>query len=199
MPPEELVELLITHFRKTVSLNEAEIAEILPCLDLVFVDKKKFLLQPGQVSRHMRFIASGCMRSYYVDENNQEHTLQLGIENWWINDLYSYLSQQPSRMFLQAVENTVLIQISKNKLEELFRVVPAMSDFFRIKMQAAYVALQERTIENMSEDAYERYCRFRADYRDIEQRVPQYIIASYLGVTPEFLSHLRKKHAGNLS
>lgn len=199
MHAEEAIPLLISHFRKTVSLSEVEIAEILPRLDIVSVDKKKFLLQPGQVSRHMRFVASGCMRSFYVNENNQEHTLQLGIENWWINDLYSYLSQQPSRMFLQAVENTVLIQISKNNLEELFRLVPAMSDFFRIKMQAAYVALQERTIENMSVDAYERYTRFRSDYRDIEQRVPQYIIASYLGVTPEFLSHLRKKHAGNVS
>lgn len=199
MHAEEAIPLLISHFRKTVSLSEMEIAEILPRVDIVSVDKKKFLLQPGQVSRHMRFVASGCMRSFYVDENNQEHTLQLGIENWWINDLYSYLSQQPSRMFLQAVENTVLIQISKNNLEELFRLVPAMSDFFRIKMQAAYVALQERTIENMSVDAYERYTRFRSDYRDIEQRVPQYIIASYLGVTPEFLSHLRKKHAGNVS
>ncbi|MBI2275143.1 MAG: Crp/Fnr family transcriptional regulator [Bacteroidetes bacterium] len=197
MHAEEAIPLLISHFRKTVSLNEMEIAEILPRLDIVSVDKKKFLLQPGQVSRHMRFVASGCMRSFYVDENNQEHTLQLGIENWWINDLYSYLSQQPSRMFLQAVENTVLIQISKNNLEELFRLVPAISDFFRIKIQAAYVALQERTIENMSVDAYERYTRFRSDYRDIEQRVPQYIIASYLGVTPEFLSHLRKKQARN--
>ncbi len=199
MPPEELLHLLVSHFRQTVSLNESEITEILPRLDIVSIDKKKFLLQPGQVSRHMRFIASGCMRSYYVDENSQEHTLQLGIENWWINDLYSYLSQKPSRMYLQAVENSVLIQISKNNLEELFRMVPALSDFFRIKMQAAYVVLQERTIENMSVDAYERYTRFRSDYRDIEQRVPQYIIASYLGVTPEFLSHLRKKHAGNVS
>jgi len=197
MHAEEAIPLLISHFRKTVSLSEMEIAEILPRLDIVSVDKKKFLLQPGHVSRHMLFVASGCMRSFYVDENNQEHTLQLGIENWWINDLYSYLSQQPSRMFLQAVENTVLIQISKNNLEELFRLVPAISDFFRIKIQAAYVALQERTIENMSVDAYERYTRFRSDYRDIEQRVPQYIIASYLGVTPEFLSHLRKKHARN--
>jgi len=199
MHAEEAIPLLISHFRESVSLNEADIDTILPKLDILTIEKKKFLLQPGQVSRHMRFIASGCMRSYYVDENSQERTLQLGIENWWINDLYSYLSQQPSRMYLQAVENTVLIQISKNNLEELFRLVPAFSDFFRIKMQAAYVALQERTLENMSADAYERYTRFRSDYRDIEQRVPQYIIASYLGVTPEFLSHLRKKHAGHLS
>lgn len=120
MHAEEAIPLLISHFRESVSLNEADIDTILPKLDILTIEKKKFLLQPGQVSRHMRFIASGCMRSYYVDENSQERTLQLGIENWWINDLYSYLSQQPSRMYLQAVENTVLIQISKKQPRRTF-------------------------------------------------------------------------------
>jgi CRP-like cAMP-binding protein len=135
------------------------------------------------------------MRSYYLDENAQEHTLQLGIEEWWINDLYSYLSRKKSRMYVQALEKTLLIQLPRLELEKLYIEVPEMSNFFRKKIQVAYVAVQERVIDSMSDDAYERYENFRKAYRDIEQRVPQYIIASYLGVTPEFLSYLRKKHS----
>jgi CRP/FNR family transcriptional regulator len=147
----------------------------------------------------MRYIATGSMRAYYIDEKSQEHTLQLGVENWWINDLYSYLSGKSSRMFLQANEATTLVQISKKNLELLYREVPALSDFFRLKIQSAYVALQERTIESMSLDAHTRYQTFIKEYRNIEQRFPQYVIASYLGITPEFLSFLRKKHASDLS
>lgn len=190
---------LIGHFKEIVALNDQEVQSIIAKLEIKKVNRKDYLLQPGQVSRHMRFIAKGSMRVYYIDEKSQEHTLQLGIENWWINDLYSYLSGKSSRMFIQANEQTILIQISKTNLEILYKEVPKLSDFFRLKMQSAYVALQERTIENMSVDAYSRYCAFIADFRSIEQRFPQYIIASYLGITPEFLSFLRKKHTAAIS
>jgi CRP-like cAMP-binding protein len=190
---------LISHFRELIPLDDAEAAIIIPRLEIEKVARKACLLQPGQVSRHMRFIVSGSMRAYYIDEKSQQHTLQLGIENWWINDLYSYLSGKPSRMFLEAGESTVLVQISKKNLEQLYREIPALSDFFRMKMQSAYVALQERTIENMSVDAYTRYQVFVKDYRELEQRFPQYVIASYLGITPEFLSYLRNKHRSDRS
>ncbi|MGJ1195661.1 Crp/Fnr family transcriptional regulator [Sphingobacterium spiritivorum] len=199
MDNEKYIGDLIAHFRKTVPLTEEEVEEIIPALEPKLLKRKTYILEPGQISRHMRYIAKGSMRCYYLDDKSQEHTLQIGIEDWWINDLYSYLTQKPSRMYLQTMEESLIIRINRHKLERLYTVVPALSDFFRLKIQNAYVALQERTIEHMSVDAYERYCTFLSEYRDIEQRVPQYIIASYLGMTPEFLSHLRKKNAAKIS
>jgi CRP/FNR family transcriptional regulator, anaerobic regulatory protein len=190
---------LISHFKEKISLDENEIDLIINKLEIRKLKKKENLIQPGQISLHMRFITTGSMRVYYIDDKGQEHTLQLGIEGWWINDLYSYLSGKPSRMFIQANEPTTLIQIGKNNLEDLYKQVPGLSDFFRLKIQKAYVALQERTIENMSVDAFSRYKTFIKDYRSLEQRFPQYIIASYLGITPEFLSFLRKKKDTNIS
>ncbi|MBD3723556.1 MAG: Crp/Fnr family transcriptional regulator [Flavobacteriaceae bacterium] len=196
MPTEKKhIETILEHFKKDVTLNDAAIKRITSVLVFKNLKKKEFLIEPGNISNNMNFIVKGCMRSFYRDEMAQEHTLQLGIEEWWINDLYSYLSRKKSRMYVQALEETLIIQIPRIELEKIYFEYPEFSNFFRKKIQSAYVAVQERVIDSMSDDAYERYDNFRKSYRDIEQRVPQYIIASYLGVTPEFLSYLRKKHS----
>jgi len=190
---------LLNHIRDKFPLTESEASSIAEIVTIRELKKKEMLIQPGNVSNCMNFISIGCLRAYYVDADGQEHTLQLGIENWWINDLYGYMKEQPSKMYLQSLENSVLVRIPKNELDSLYIKIPALSNFFREKIQGAYVTLQERTIESMTSDSFERYVHFRQQYRDIEQRVPQYIVASYLGITPEFLSHLRKKHAKDLS
>lgn len=189
------IKLLIDHINEDVTLDASGIEKLTSILVFRELNKKEFLIEPGETANTMNFIIQGCMRSYYLDENAQEHTLQLGIEQWWINDLYSYLSREQSRMYVQALEKTLLIQLPRLELEKLYIEVPDISNFFRKKIQGAYVAVQERVINSMRDDAYERYDNFRKSYRNIEQRVPQYIIASYLGVTPEFLSYLRKKHS----
>lgn len=189
------IQSFINHINKSVTLDEVGVEKLSSILIFKELNKKEFLIEPGTNANTMNFIVQGCMRSYYLDENAQEYTLQLGIEEWWINDLYSYLSRKKSRMYVQALEKTQLIQIPRVALEKLYIEVPEISNFFRKKIQNAYVAVQERVIDSMSDNAYERYDSFRKTYRDIEQRVPQYIIASYLGVTPEFLSYLRKKHS----
>ena len=187
------IEVLVQHLQQTIALNEKEIQRINEVAEIVLLKRKELLLQPGQLSQHMRFIAQGSARCYYLDENTQEHTLQIGIEEWWINDLYSFLTQKESKLFIQSIEPATIVQISRENLEQLYVEIPAISTFFRLKIQSAYVALQERTIEHMSADVFTRYQRFIKEYRNIEQRVPQYMIASYLGVTPEFLSYLKKK------
>lgn len=196
---EDYVEVLVKHIQQTIGLTDREIERLNEVVEVVSLKRKELLLQPGQLSQHMRFIAKGSARCYHLDEQSQEHTLQIGIEEWWINDLYSYLAQKESKLFIQAIEPAVIVQISRENLEQLYIEIPAISTFFRLKIQSAYVALQERTIENMSVDVYTRYQRFIKEYRNIEQRVPQYMIASYLGVTPEFLSYLKKKHLDSLS
>lgn len=196
---EDYVEVLLAHLKQTIVLTDSEVQRISEVVEIVPLKRKELLLQPGQLSQHMRFIAKGSARCYYLDENSQEHTLQLGIEEWWINDLYSFLTQTASKLFIQAIEPAVIVQISRENLEQLYIEIPAISTFFRLKIQSAYIALQERTLENMSTEAYTRYQRFIKEYRNMEQRVPQYMIASYLGVTPEFLSYLKKKHLDSLS
>lgn len=199
MDTDTIISQVLQHFREIVPLEEKDIQSIIPKLEIVHLSKKEYLLREGQVSKHMRFIAKGSLYAYHIDEKGKENTTQLGIENWWINDLYSYLSKQPSRMFIQANEETTVIQISRNNLELLYKEVPALSEFWRLKIQNAYVMLQERTFEHSRVDAYTKYRSFIRTYRNIEQRFPQYMIASYLGITVEYLSYLRKKHLSDLS
>lgn len=186
------IDKLIVHFRKSITLTDDEAELVGRCFTMVELKKKEILLYAGDRSSHMRFIADGCLRSYYMDEDTKEHIIQFGIEDWWINDLYSYLTDTPSKQFVQAIENSLVLQIHKDQLNELYNNVPAVERFFRFKFEKAYVSLQERTINTMSRTAEEQYLDFRTKYRDIEQRVPQYMVASYLGITPEFLSKLRK-------
>lgn len=193
------IDKLIVHFRKNITLTDDEAEIVGGCFTIVELKKKEILLFVGDHSSHMRFISEGCLRSYYMDDDAKEHIIHFGVEEWWINDLYSYLTSTPAKQFIQAIENSVVLQIHKDKLNELYNTVPAIERFFRLKFQKAYVSLQERTINSMSKKAEDRYIEFRSKYRDIEQRVPQYMVASYLGITPEFLSSLRKKSLPNLS
>lgn len=158
------------------------------------LSKKEILLSKGDVSNHMRFIAAGCLRSYFIDDEAQEYTLQFGISGWWINDLYSYLARKPAACIVQAIQPSTVLQVHRDSLNSLYQEVPLLERFFRIKFEKAYVALQERNLHNMALTAKERYENFLRQYRDIEQSVPQYMVASYLGITPEFLSTLRKPY-----
>jgi len=186
------INKLITHFRNSIALTDNEADLIKTHFKKKELKKKEILLFAGDHSSHMRFISEGCLRSYYMDEDAKEHIIQFGTECWWINDLYSYLTNTPAKQFIQAIENSVVLQIHKDKLNELYDSVPAIERFFRFKFEKAYVSLQERTINTMSKTAEERYIEFRSKYRHIEQQIPQYMVASYLGITPEFLSKLRK-------
>jgi CRP-like cAMP-binding protein len=183
---------LIHHLQETISLTKNEAELVKQSFKEVALKKKEMLLFKGETSSHMRFIAEGCLRSYYMDEETKEHIIQFGIEGWWINDLYSYLTQTPAKQFIQAIDDSLLLQIHRDTLNRLYDEVPAVERFFRMKFETAYVALQDRTINSMSKTAEERYVEFRSKYRDIEQRVPQYMVASYLKITPEFLSAIRK-------
>lgn len=184
--------ILISHLKESIKLNEKEGKLVAQSFKVSEFKRKEILLFKGEVSSHMRFIAEGCVRSYYMDEEAREHIIQFGIEGWWINDLYSYLTKTPARQFIQAIEKSVLLQIHRDTLNELYDQVPAVERFFRFKFEKAYVALQDRTINTLSKTAEERYTDFCSKYRNIEQRIPQYMLASYLGITPEFLSALRK-------
>ncbi|MBO0322238.1 Crp/Fnr family transcriptional regulator [Muricauda sp. CAU 1633] len=190
---------LIHNIKELVPLNERDVQLVKAAFRPVNLKKKEFLLQIGEPSNHMRFIAEGCVKLYNIDETGKEHILQFGIKGWWVNDLYAYLTQKPAKFFMQAITDSLVLQIHRDQLDTLFDQVHMMDRFFRIKTQHGYVALQERTINSMSQSAEERYSEFIKKYRVMEQQIPQYMIASYLGITPEHLSALRKNLARKLS
>lgn len=186
---EELYLPLIENIKELVTISEKEIPLIIDSFKPKELAKKEILLFKGDISNHMRFISEGCLKSYYINEEGQEYIVQFGIKNWWVNDLFSYLTNTPAQYFVQALQPTTVLQIHRDTLENLFKSVPKMERFFRIKKKNAYVVNQNRTLESMSETAELRYLK---KYRDIEQVVPQYMVASYLGITPEHLSAIRK-------
>lgn len=188
-----MYEILIKHIRELVPIKEREVELIIEAFQPTHLKKKEILLQKGDPSNHMRFVAQGCLKAYHIAEEGNEHIYQFGISGWWVNDLYAYLAEKPADFFIQAITDSIVLQIHRVKLNQLFNDIPMMERFFRIKTQNAYVALQERTLKNLSESAEQRYHQFVKRYREMEQQIPQYMIASYLGVTPEHLSTIRKK------
>lgn len=186
-------QTLIAHILELVNLNEDERKIVHESFESVHLSRKSFLLRKGDPSNHMRFVAHGCVKVFSIDEEGNEHVLQFGITGWWVNDLYAYLTEKPAHYFIQAVVDSTILQIHRDRLNLLYDQVPMMDRFFRIKTQSGYVALQERTIDAMSLTAEQRYRVFIERYRQMEQQIPQYMIASYLGITPEHLSTIRKK------
>src|SRR4249920_3155219 len=159
--------------------------------------KGQFVVQNGDICRYENFVLSGCLKTFYIDNEGYEHIVMFAIENWWTSDLGSFITQAPADLNVQCLEDSELIQISYNDLQQLYIEIPKLERFFRIIVQKAFVAAQKRIVNNLSLPAMERYLRFREQYPSIEQRVPQYMVASYLGITKEFLSKIRTQLANN--
>ncbi len=155
--------------------------------------KGQYIVQQGDICKHESFVIKGCLKTFYIDNDGQEHIVMFAIENWWTADLGSFLTQTPADYNVQCLENTEVIQFPYEKLENLYEQIPKLERFFRIIIQKAYVASEKRIIRNFSLPAKERYLKFREQYPEIERRVPQYMIASYLGITKEFLSKIRSQ------
>lgn len=183
---------LIADIKKNVTPTNSELEKINARFHSKTFNKKEMIPSIGKTSSHMQFIQSGLVRVYTIDNQAKEITMQIGIENMWINDLYSYLTQTLSNNYVQVLEPTTILQIHRNDLEKLFVEVPIMETFFRLKLQQSYIRLQDRTLNQLNKSAEERYSEFKNKYGFIEPRVPQYIVASYLNITPEHLSRLRK-------
>jgi CRP-like cAMP-binding protein len=188
--------LLIQHLSKYISLDPEEIVLLTRAFKNKRLKKKEFLLRQGEVSRFETFVTRGCLRAYYVNDKGEEHIAQFAVEDWWIGDMYSFLTETPSTLHIEALEPCELLQIDRPGLEDLYLKLPKLERFFRIIIQNAFIASQNRVLSSMSKTADERYQDFIRKYPNIEQRVSQYQVAAYLGVTPEFLSRIRKKFAG---
>lgn len=189
----EPVSAFVAHVKKYIALNDTE-AQILRdhCQTIVY-KKNSYILRAGEICRNQHFVAEGCVKTGFTDREGEEHVISFATENWWTADLGSFLAQTPADYHIQCLEDCTIIQISYQQVQELYIKIPALERFFRILVQNAYVAAQKRIVQNFSMPAQERYEQFLKQYPKLEQRVPQYLIASYLGITKEFLSKIRKR------
>lgn len=186
-------DLILSNVAKHITLDERERSCFTSYLHKRSVSKKEVLLTQNDVCKFIYFVNSGALRAYYSDKQDKETTIMFGVADWWITDMYSFLNQQPALMNLEALENSEVLELSKSDLDRLYIDVPKFERFFRIIIQNAYVREQVRVIHNLSMTAEERYEIFMKKYPHIAQRVTQKQIASYLGITPEFLSSIRAR------
>jgi len=184
---------LIYYINKWVEISESDAENVMSAFESITIKKKKDLLAPEEVCNYIYFIVEGCVRSYFVDAKGIEHIYQIRLDNNWISDLESFFSQRPSKYYIETLENSRILRISYDKLEQLYTEVPKLERYFRILFQKAYINALERLNATMWETAIDRYNNMLKEHRDIFQRVPLVYIASYLGITPESLSRIRKK------
>ncbi|MDJ1493597.1 Crp/Fnr family transcriptional regulator [Cytophagaceae bacterium DM2B3-1] len=184
---------LIEHIRKKVSLSPEEVRETLLSFKLKKIKKRQFIIQPDFVATHRNYVLKGAFRAYVVDSKGQEYTIQLAIEDWWISDYNSYIFQQPATMFVVALEDSEVAQIDYSREQYLKRYSPTFETFFRIMAERSTAFQQRRLIANLTQTAEERYHHFLEQYPLLVQRIPQYALASYLGMTTEFISRVRNQ------
>lgn len=188
-----MYDAILKSVSKYVDLDAHEVDVCAQYLKPKKLKKRQFLLQTGDVCRHISFINKGCLRTFYIDKRGEERILHFGIEERWTGDLASYISRAPSECLIESLEPCELIQIERDEMEELFLRVPKIEKYYRHVIQNIFIQAQKRIISTIGKTARERYEEFVTTFPNLEQRVPQYMIAGYLGFTPEFMSKIRKE------
>jgi len=188
-----MFELLREHIEKRTHLTDKEFAVVKKFFIPKKVRKKQFLLHEGEVCRYVGFVNSGCLREYTIDNKGTEHIVQFAIEDWWVSDLNSFLSGKPAEYNIDALQNSEILLLEKSAREKLLDECPKMERFFRILIESNHIATHQRIIDTLSASAEEKYLKFIATYPKLFELVPQNQIASYLGITPQSLSRIRKE------
>lgn len=186
---------LFEHLNRTVTLSEAEAELMLHLAKVMKLKKKEHLFMEGQVARYVGFVNKGCLRYYRLDETGEEHIVYFAVEEWWIGDLSSFYSGQPSTFNLQALEPCEMFLYTKETFETVRRDIPAFDLYAKIRHAKATDARLDTMMSQRADSAEARYTKLLDGFPDIFQRVPQHYIASYLGFQPQSLSRIRKKMA----
>lgn len=190
-----MFDVFFSHVLAKVSLTEEEKITIKEFFIFKKLRKKQYLLQEGEVCKYMSFVVKGLLRSYNVDEKGDEHMNMFSWEGWWTSDMSSFFSGEKSVFSIDAIENSELLIITLADFEEMTLKVPVMDRYFRILFQNSLVTKERRLISSITDAAEEKYIRLTEYSPEIIQRIPQNLIASYLGITPETLSRIKKKIA----
>lgn len=179
-----------------VALSETETALFNQQLRLKQYPPKTLLLRAGELCKFEGFVRKGCVKTYFIDQNGFEVILNFAVEHWWVSDIASFQDQTPAKLFIETLEDTELLILSPEAKAKVLADIPQLERMFRLMVQRHVCSLQDRLYGLIAQPAEERYRSFLEKYPALEQRVPQYLIASYLGITPEFLSRLRRKKMG---
>ena len=192
---KQKVQPLFDYINKYVLLTDDEESILLSYISFRKYLKGQYIVQQGDICKHECFVLSGCTKTFYMDAEGQEHIIMFSIENWWASDMGSFITQTPADFNIQCLENTELVMFSYGIIEELYTKIPKMERFFRQIIEKAFVASQKRIVRSFSLTAKDQYLYFKEQYPEIEQRIPQYMVASYLGITKEFLSKIKSQLA----
>lgn len=195
----EAQELFTNYFRRHIELTPEEIEYLSTIIKVSKVKKRQFIVQPDFVCKYRTYVVSGTFRAYLIGSEGQEHTIAFAIDDWWISDYSSYIFQQPATLFVEALEESTIIQLDYNAEQLLKENHPKFEKFFRIITERSFAFLQKRMLSALSKTAEERYEEFIEKYPIIAARVPQYALASYLGMSTEFLSKIRNKRVSKKS
>jgi CRP-like cAMP-binding protein len=184
---------ILSHVARYISLDQAEADYFISLLRTKVIKKKEFLLHAGHPCTFINYVHAGALRAFYQDSNDHEVTIMFAVADWWITDMPCFTNQLSAMTSIEAMDDSTVFQLSKNDLDTLYVTVPKFERFFRILMQNAYIREQLRILQNLSMPAEDRYAKFLEKYPVIAKQLTQKQIASYLGITPEFLSAIRKK------
>jgi len=193
-----IYESLLSNIRKHVVLTAQEEDLFASLFQEKKLKKKQFLLHEGQVNQQSTFVVSGCLRAYSVNANGFEHILQFAPADWWIADMYSYVTGKPATLNIDAVEDSTVLMITREDQERAFDEIPKLERYFRILMENSLVANRQRIIDNLSLTATQRFANFCKTYPNLINVIPQKQVAAYIGVTPEFLSKMRSEYFRSL-
>lgn len=187
------MELLFKNLERHVSLNDKDKNLLTETFHPKKYKRKQFLLESGDVCRYTYFVTKGCIRTYYTDKEGEEHVISFSIEDWWTGDIASFSTGEPSVFSIDTLEDSEVLVADKAGMEKLYRDIPQLEKYFRIIFQNALAAQFQRITNTNSFTAEERYIAFQKKYPQFVMRIPQKYLASYLGITPEFLSKLKKQ------
>jgi CRP-like cAMP-binding protein len=185
-------ELILKNINKHIDLDKEELTYFLSLVKWKNISKKTLLLTADEACKYISYVHSGALRAFYLDKEGKEATVMFAVADWWVTDMYCFLNSRPAMMYIEALEDSYVFQLSKEHLDMLLVNVPKFEKFFRILMQNAYTREQLRVIDYLSLSAEERYDSFLCKYPHIAKSIRQKQIASYLGITPEHLSAIRK-------
>lgn len=183
---------ILQNIARYVSLSEVEKEKLIAIIRTTKIKKRQFIDQPGYVCKYRNYVVKGAFRSYFIDSDGKEHTVQIAIEDWFVSDFYSYITQTPATLFVEALEDSTIFQMTYEDIEGLCKEIHGLSEYFRVSTEKAFAFSRKRALSNLSMTAEEKYLELLERYPNIVRRVPQKVIASYLGMTPEFMSKIRK-------
>ena len=186
------MQAIFNYFQKYLPFSLAEKELIASKVKQRVIKRKQLILQEGFVCKHYNFVVEGCFKMYAIDEKGNQHNLQFAAENDWITDIGSFHSEKPSKLFIEAIEPSVILQIEQQDLYFLYQNITKLNIIFKVIIEHKFIELQNRVLQNISSTAQQRYLIFLEQYPHLAQRIPNTQIASYLGITPEFLSKIRK-------